>query len=86
VHHFCDWYRSAAVDFGWVRAVRAGLAVGGRIPAVVFDRRATKQPAKRRAAQRVAMKMGRRLRCSSVTYRFRYAPSPRPHRYAKHFV
>jgi len=28
-------------------------------------------------AQRVAMKMGRRLRCSSVTYRFRYAPSYR---------
>jgi hypothetical protein len=25
--------------------------------------------------RRVAMKMGRRLRCSSVTYRFRYAPS-----------
>ena len=24
------------------------------------------------------MKMGRRLRCSSVTYRFRYAPSYRP--------
>jgi hypothetical protein len=29
------------------------------------------------AAQRVALKMGRRLRCSSVTYRFRYAPSYR---------
>jgi hypothetical protein len=28
-------------------------------------------------AQRVAMKMGRRLHCSSVTYRFRYAPSSR---------
>jgi hypothetical protein len=28
-------------------------------------------------AQRVAMKMGRRLRCSSVTYRSRYAPSSR---------
>src|ERR1700740_2414193 len=26
-------------------------------------------------AQRVAMKMGRRLRCSSVTYPLRYAPS-----------
>ena len=24
------------------------------------------------------MKMGRRLRCSSVTYRLRYAPSSRP--------
>jgi hypothetical protein len=30
------------------------------------------QPA---AAQRVALKMGRRLRGSSVTYRFRYGPS-----------
>jgi hypothetical protein len=29
------------------------------------------------AARRVALKMGRRLRCSSVTYRFRYAPSSR---------
>src|SRR5580704_7822641 len=34
-------------------AVRAGLAVLGRIPAVVFDRRATKHPAKIRAALRV---------------------------------
>jgi hypothetical protein len=29
------------------------------------------------AARRVAMKMGRRPRCSSVTYQFRYAPSSR---------
>ena len=29
----------------------------------------------RRAARRVAMKMGRRPRCSPVTYRFRYAPA-----------
>jgi hypothetical protein len=35
-------------------------------------RRKNGQPA---TAQWVAMKMGRRLRCSSVTYRFRYAPS-----------
>jgi hypothetical protein len=27
------------------------------------------------AARRVALKMGRRLRCSAVTYRSRYAPS-----------
>src|SRR4249919_873635 len=33
--------------------VRAGLAVLGSIPAVVFDRRATKHPAKIRAALRV---------------------------------
>src|ERR1700740_1481537 len=40
--------------------------------------RAARAPRKNRrlaAAQRVALKMGRRLRCSSVTYRFRYAPS-----------
>jgi hypothetical protein len=35
-------------------------------------RRKNSQPA---AARRVALKMGRRRRCSSVTYRFRYAPS-----------
>ena len=29
------------------------------------------------AAQRVAMKMGQRLRRSSVAYQFRYAPSSR---------
>jgi hypothetical protein len=29
------------------------------------------------AARRVALKMGRRRRCSSVTSRFRYAPSSR---------
>jgi hypothetical protein len=29
------------------------------------------------AARRVALKMGRRLRCSSVTHRLRYAPSSR---------
>jgi hypothetical protein len=30
-----------------------------------------------RFSQGVALKMGRRLRCSSVTYRSRYAPSSR---------
>ena len=45
--------------------------------------RALKNPPRRKKnsqmapAQRVAMKMGRRPRCSSVTYQFRYAPSIR---------
>src|SRR6201984_541672 len=37
--------------------------------------RATRKNSQLATAQRIAMKMGRRLRCSSVTYRFRYAPS-----------
>ena len=60
MHHFRDWYSRAAVDFGWYAALGgripalAGCAArGGRIPAVVFDRRATKHPAKIRAALRV---------------------------------
>jgi anti-sigma factor RsiW len=36
-----------------------------------------KAPPQLDAAQRVAFKMGRRPRCSSVTYQFRYAPSSR---------
>jgi hypothetical protein len=36
--------------------------------------RATRKNSQLAAAQRLALKMGRRLRCSSVTYRFRYAP------------
>jgi hypothetical protein len=39
--------------------------------------RATWKNSQLAAARRVALKMGRRLRCSSVTYRFRYAPSSR---------
>jgi NAD(P)-dependent dehydrogenase (short-subunit alcohol dehydrogenase family) len=39
--------------------------------------RATRKNSQMAAARRVALKMGRRLRCSSVTYRFRYAPSSR---------
>ena len=39
--------------------------------------RATRKNSQLAAARRVALKMGRRLRCSSVTYRFRYAPSSR---------
>src|SRR5271166_5653525 len=37
--------------------------------------RATRKNSQLTAARRVALKMGRRLRCSSVTYRLRYAPS-----------
>jgi hypothetical protein len=37
--------------------------------------RATRKNSRLATAQRVAMKIGRRLRCSSVTYPFRYAPS-----------
>jgi hypothetical protein len=39
--------------------------------------RATRKNSQLAAARRVALKMGWRLRCSSVTYRFRYAPSSR---------
>src|SRR6516225_4351385 len=39
--------------------------------------RATRKNSQPAAARRVALKMGRRPRCSSVTYRFRYAPSSR---------
>src|SRR5580704_2951397 len=39
--------------------------------------RATRKNSQPAAARRVALKMGRRLRCSSVTYRLRYAPSSR---------
>src|SRR5580658_6902274 len=44
---------------------------------VIRVERATRKNSQLAPAQRVAMKMGRRLRCSSVTYRFRYAPSSR---------
>src|ERR1700730_4940460 len=37
--------------------------------------RATRKNSQLAAARRVALKMGRRPRCSSVTYQFRYAPS-----------
>ena len=38
-------------------------------------KRATRKNSQLAAARRVALKMGQRRRCSSVTYRFRYAPS-----------
>src|SRR5215469_309917 len=50
---------------------------GNEAPISGFIRveRATQKNSQLAAARRVALKMGRRLRCSSVTYRFRYAPS-----------
>jgi hypothetical protein len=51
---------------GFIRVeVRAGLAV------------ATPKNSPLAAARRVALKMGRRRRCSSVTYQFRYVPAYR---------
>src|ERR1700738_2253519 len=50
---------------------------GGKAPISGFIRvkRATRKTSHLAAAGRVAWKMGRRPRCSSVTYQFRYAPS-----------
>jgi hypothetical protein len=39
--------------------------------------RATPKNSQLAAARRVALKMGRRRRCSSITHQFRYAPSYR---------
>src|SRR6516225_2899635 len=53
----------------------------GASEAPIFERiraeRATRKNSQLAAAPRVVLKMGRRLRCSSVTYQFRYAPSSR---------
>ncbi len=62
-------------------AVRAGLAVEASISGFIRIEvraglaKATPKNSRLAAAQRVALKMGRRRGCSSVTYRFRYAPS-----------
>ena len=45
------------------------------ISGLIRAERATQKSSQPAAALGVALKMGRRLRCSSVTYRFRYAPS-----------
>ena len=42
---------------------------------VIRVERATRKNSQLAPSRRVALKMGRRPRCSSVTYRFRYAPS-----------
>src|ERR1700740_1609390 len=54
--------------------MRTGRRVGRTRPRLKRRERATRKNSQLGAARRVAMKMGRRLRCSSVTYRFRYAP------------
>src|ERR1700758_508837 len=46
-----------------------------RILKSIRKERATRKNSQLATAQRVAMKMGRRLRCSSVTFPLRYAPS-----------
>ena len=56
--------------------VRVYFVVGAKNGAGRVER-ATRKNSQLAAARRVALKMGRRLRCSSVTYRFRYAPSSR---------
>src|SRR5271157_3072411 len=50
---------------------------GGKAPISGFIRveRATRKNSQLAVARRVALKMGRQPRCSSVTYRLRYAPS-----------
>src|ERR1700730_7573050 len=45
------------------------------ISGLIRVKRATRKNSQPAAARRVALKMGRRPRCSSVTYQFRYAPS-----------
>src|SRR6516164_6660826 len=71
VHQVRDWFSGAAAYFGWMREAKRENTRCGLRP--MSDKAASQ----RRAARRVAMKMGRRLRCSSVTYPFRYAPSSR---------
>src|SRR6516162_8433246 len=66
---------SPQVSWRFFKAVRAGLAVATRISRLIRKERATRKNSQLAAARRVALKMGRRLRCSSVTYQFRYAPS-----------
>src|ERR1700722_4155359 len=56
---------------------RGPSRTGGRKAHIFVIRveRATRKNSQLAAARRVALKMGRLLRCSSVTYRSRYAPS-----------
>ena len=68
VHQVRDWYRGAAAYFGWIAKRR------GQYP--LWSSTDERQSGRLKdGGRRVAIKMGRRLRCSSVTYRFRYAPS-----------
>src|ERR1700724_1282148 len=56
-------------------ASRSDAGGATSISRLIRKERATRKNSQPDAARRVALKMGRRLRCSSVTYRFRYTPS-----------
>src|SRR5271165_3930664 len=75
------------IDLVYRLAYNGGVAAGqlavfqgaseAPISGSIRAERATRKNSQPAAARRVALKMGRRPRCSSVTYRFRYAPSSR---------
>ena len=56
-------------------ASRSDAGGATSISRLIRKERATQKNSQPAAARRVAFKMGRRRRCSSVTDRFRYAPS-----------
>src|ERR1700741_5304124 len=66
---------SPQVSWLFFKAVRAGLAVTTSISELIRKEQATPKNSQLAAARRVALKMDRRVRCSSVTDRFRYASS-----------
>src|ERR1700747_688449 len=65
---------SPAVSWLFFKAVRAALALTTSKSELIRKERATRKNSQLATARRVAMKRGRRLRGSSVTYRFRYGP------------
>ena len=67
----------AAASWLFFKAVRAGLAVTTSLSELIRKERETRKISQMATDRRVAMKMDRRRRCSSVTYRSRYAPSSR---------
>jgi hypothetical protein len=82
VHRLAYLDDVAAGQLAVSRRVRAGLAgpgrtggKGRRISGLILVERATRKNSQPAAAQSLALKMGRRLRCLSVTYQLRYAPS-----------
>src|SRR5260370_41039489 len=87
---FCLGCRNRGLNCGWLvhRLAYNGDVAAGQL--AVFQgaseapisgflrvKRATRKNSQLAAARRVALKMGRRTRCSAVTYQFRYAPSSR---------
>ena len=72
VHQLCDWYSGAAAYFGWMREAKRENTRCGLRP--MSDKAASQ---KTRSPEGCDENGGRRLRCSSVTYQFRYAPSSR---------